>query len=232
MLRLIIVLAIAFAASQFPRFYQSYLFATDADLRQAMAAGAPSWQVDLLKSQRTDLLAADEPHMQVATFVENFDGDRALRVISDDFEPQIPEDGIGWAFGGVGLLAGFLLTAILFAPFRSRRRVITPAAPRPARQAQARTQRAASRIPVSGGGLNAAIKAAQQMADQVKQAAQSGAAAVQTGQAAAGKSGAIQLSQVRRLSAITTAYSRPPAITRPRGIGFEGPIARRVQLRD
>ena len=227
MLRLIIVLAIAFAASQFPQYYFGYIFQIDEDARQAATSGAPQWSVDLLKQQRSDLLAA-EPYEWPFRFIDAFDSDRATHVLGTYWEPQVPEEPVDWAYGGVGLIIGFFVTGILFSPFGQRSRRNATAVTSTARPAKP----VASRIPMSAGKNRATVNQAQDAARQAV-AGNATATAASVSQADARRSEAAEIAQAQMTGgAVRASYYRPPAVTRRRGHDFAGPVSRRVKLRD
>lgn len=203
MLRLILVVALAWAASQFPTYYQNYIFRLDSDLQAAIRSGAPAETLDAMKRQRLDLIYAEPIEWPVA-LVRAWHTDRALATLGDGYELRAPDNPIEIGYGVAGLFLGFLLFVVLLGPSRGRQRA---ASPRPAaaqrrnrvpRQQQAQTVTAAaavspwsgqaeqpkaqtaSRIPSSTGSLK-------QAAELAKRAAREAATAVRQQQAKGGQ---------------------------------------------
>lgn len=203
MLRLIAVLTLAWIGSQFPAYYQNYVMRLDWDLRAATQAGAPQATLDAMKQQRLELIYAGPTEWPFA-LLGAWDTDRALATLNDDYGPRLPATEVEWAYGGVGLFLGFIVTGLLFAPFRARStpaqrtpasRAQAPRSPAPARSATARAAApapqadapspwgapppqpkaaATSRLPVSAGSLKQAAQRLKRAARQAADAAGDG----------------------------------------------------------
>lgn len=239
MIRFLVILAIGFAASQFPAFYWAYTGALDRDLTVAQQSGAPAHVVAQLKDQRTELIQADVFERPLA-FVESWDSDRVLAVLGS-WEPFVPDNGDDLAHGAVGLVIGYILTGILFAPFRSR--PTAPRAPKPA------ANKARSTIPVSTGNLRELKKRAKAT---IREAAETAKRQTPWGSAddtadddvtepkhrppaaTPGLRGndAIIFARPRPYGAITMSYDRPPLISRRYTSQHIGPIERVTLFRD
>lgn len=247
MLRFLVILAIGFAASQFPAFYWAYTSQVDRDLTVAQQSAAPPHVVAELKNQRTELIQADV-FQRPLTFIESWDSDRVFAVLGS-WEPFVPDNGDDLAHGAVGLFIGYILTGLLFAPFRSR-----PAAPRTPRPAASRVSKpkaskARSTIPVSTGNLRELKNRAKATIREAAETARRQTPWTNTDETSDGTAtdagdlpqpvspglrgnDAIIFARPRPYGAITMSYYRPPLITRRHTSQHIGPIERVTLFRD
>lgn len=250
MFRLLIILAVGFAASQFPAFYLAYLTQVDRDLVAAQQANLSAASVAELKDQRAALLQADEFQRPLA-LLDAWDGERFVAALGR-LEPQLPDSEDALIHGAVGLVAAYLLTGILFAPFRGPRhqpQVARPATAqaraRPTAKAQPKKSRSA--IPITTGNLRemkAIAKAAMREArNAVHRPARADSERAGDADAAPDRDSqpvtpglrgtdAIVFGRPRPHGAVTMTYDRPPLISRRRVMSHGGPIERVTLLRD
>lgn len=253
MFRLIMVLAIGFVFAQVPSYFAGYIDALTDDLQAALQRGAPDSQIDRMKRQFSTLVTASEIELPMA-LIEVWDNDRAVETFDSYWEPNVPDDGAGLAYGAVGLVAGYMLTGLLSALFGIRSHPPgRPAAPtRPRQRQRAKEQpnakaTAASLIPVSGNTLKEASRKASEAMREVgqtlrEQLAEQRATAPERPLAYLRGEDPIQtrvrsretitFRESRPSGAVTMRYARPAMITRRHELGTAGPIERTRPLRD
>lgn len=253
MFRLIVVLAVGFVFAQVPSFYAGYIEALTDDLQTALQSGAPDSQIDRMKREFSTLVTASEIELPMS-LIEAWDNDRAVETLESYWEPSVPVDGDGLAYGAVGLVAGYMLTGLIAALFGSRfqpqGKTAAPSRPRQRQRAEERPNAkatAASLIPVSGNTLKEASRKASEAMREVgqtlrEQLAEQRATAPERPLAYLRGEDPIQtrvrsretitFRESRPSGAVTMRYARPAMITRRHELGTAGPIERTRPLRD